>query len=72
MSTLSRRSHGGRIALAGAITGALALGALAGPAMAATDGTSHVGAMRKSGGKPPEFVVIRKAGGDGNPYIIAI
>lgn len=73
------------MAVALAVAGAVAVGAFAGPAMAADDGASPAGdmrksggeppeiaSMRKSGGEPPEFVVIRKAGGDGNPYIIAV
>jgi hypothetical protein len=40
MSMHSRRSHGGRLALAGVLAVALTLGALAGPAMAAGGGGS--------------------------------
>ena len=60
----SRRNHGARLALTGAVAGALVLGALAGPAMAADDGGSPSGQMRKAGGTPPELVSMRKAGGE--------
>ena len=68
MSTHPRR----RIALALTIAGTLAGGALAGPAMAASDADSPGLTMRKAGGEPPEFVTLRKAGGEPVGYIIAI
>ena len=78
-------THPRRLALALAIAGTLAGGALTGPAMAAGDsdapgltmrkagGDQHEFlTMRKSGGEPPEFVRLRKAGGDAIGYIIAV
>ena len=79
-------THPRRFALAVAIAGTLAGGALAGPAMAAGDTESSVATvrkagadqheiltMRKAGGDPPGFVVCRKAGGgSGIGYIIAV
>ena len=54
---------GVRRALATAIAGALAAGALAGPAMAATgDGSSDI-TCRKAGDKPTESITVRTAGG---------
>ena len=58
MSTHPRR----RIALALTIAGTLAGGALAGPAMAASDTDSPGLTMRKSGGEH-EYITVRKAGG---------
>jgi len=60
------RSHGVRRALVTAITGALAAGALAGPAMAASDDGSSAPECRKAGEKPIGNLVIRKAGGESN------
>ncbi len=81
MSTHPRR----RLALAIALVGTLAGGALAGPAMAASDGDSpaltvrkaggdqhEYVTVRKAGGEPPEFVTVRKAGGEPIGYIIAV
>jgi hypothetical protein len=81
MSTHPRR----RLALAIAIAGTLAGGALAGPAMAASDadspaptvrkapGDQHENiTVRKAGGGVPEFVTLRKAGGEPIGYIIAV
>jgi hypothetical protein len=45
MSMHSRRSHDGRLALAGVIAGALALGALAGPAMTAGGVTAIIAVL---------------------------
>ena len=70
MSTHPRR----RLALALALAGTLAGGALAGPAMAAgDDGARPMRRVRKAGGDQQEYLTIRKAGGDpGTGYIIAI
>ena len=70
MSTHPRR----RLALALAIAGTLAGGALAGPAMAAGDDTESPGLTpRKAGGSQQQLLTMRKAGGDpGTGYIIAI
>ena len=69
MSTHPRR----RLTLALALAGTLAGGALAGPAMAASDADSPAPTVRKAGGGTPEFVTLRKAGGDGGiGYIIAV
>ena len=69
---------GVRRALVTAIAGALAAGALAGPAMASTgDGSSDI-TCRKAGDKPSESITVRKAGGGsadaGQPdgYIIGV
>src|SRR5829696_38951 len=67
MSTHPRR----RLTLALALAGTLAGGALAGPPMAASDADSPAPTVRKAGGGTPEFVTLRKAGGDGGiGYII--
>ena len=58
------RSHGVRRALVTAITGALAAGALAGPAMAASDDGSGAPECRKAGDKPIGSLTIREAGGE--------
>jgi hypothetical protein len=76
-------THPRRLALALAIAGTLAGGALTGPAMAASDHESPVAtdgkaggdehmSMRKSGGEPPAFVTLRKAGGEPIGYIIGV
>ena len=79
------RRRPARLALAGAIAGTLATGALAGPAMAASDDGSASPNCRKAGGDQqesllhmrkaggiPDFVTARKAGGEGIGWIIAI
>jgi hypothetical protein len=83
MSSHPRRRPA-RLALAGAIAGTLAAGALAGPAMAASDDGSASPNCRKAGGQQenllhvrkaggvPDFVTARKAGGEGIGWIIAI
>jgi hypothetical protein len=82
MSTHPRR----RLALTLALAGTLAGGALAGPAMAASDADSPAPTVRKAGGDQhenitvrkaggamPDFVTLRKSGGDPEVgYIIAI
>jgi hypothetical protein len=81
MSTHPRRS----LALSLTVAATLAGGALAGPAMAASDAESPAASarkaggdqheyltMRKAGGGQPEFVTLRKAGGDPIGYIIAV
>lgn len=78
-------THPRRLAIVLAIAGTLGGGALAGPAMAASDHESPAAAareaggaeheylsMRKSGGEPPEFVTLRKAGGEPIGYIIGV
>ena len=60
MSMHSRRS---RLALAGGIAATLALGTLAGPAMASGDDASSSLHMRKSGGDSTQYLSMRKAGG---------
>src|SRR5215212_1833988 len=59
MSTHPRR----RLALAVAIAGTLAGGALAGPAMAADDAGSPALTVRKAGGGQHEYLNVRKADG---------
>jgi hypothetical protein len=59
MSTHPRR----RLAVAIAIAGTLAGGALAGPAMAADGGDSPAPTVRKAGGHEYENITVRKAGG---------
>ena len=66
MSTHPRR----RLALALAVAGTLAVGALAGPAMAASDAESSAPTVRKAGGEL-ENLTMRKAGGD-TESIIAV
>ena len=61
MSTHPRRRLAPAIAIA--IAGTLAGGALAGPAMAADDGDSPAPTVRKAGGHEYEYVTVRKAGG---------
>jgi|tagenome__1003787_1003787.scaffolds.fasta_scaffold20291532_2 hypothetical protein len=58
------RTHGVRRALVTAIAGALAAGALAGPAMAAGDDGSSAPDCRKAGEKPTESLTVRKAGAE--------
>jgi hypothetical protein len=53
-----------RRVLGAALAGALAVGALAGPAMAAGDDGFNAPECRKAGEKPMEYLTIRKAGGD--------
>ena len=83
MSTHPRRRPA-RLALAGAIAGTIAVGALAGPAMAATDDGSPSPNCRKAGGQQenvlhmrkaggvPDFVTMRKSGGEPIDWIIAV
>ena len=68
MSTHPRR----RLALALALAGTLAGGALAGPAMAASDADSPAPTVRKAGGDQHEYLTVRKAGGEPTGYIIAV
>jgi hypothetical protein len=82
MSTHPRR----RLALTLALAGTLAGGALAGPAMAASNADSPAPTVRKApgsdqneymtvrkaGGEVPDFVTLRKAGGEPIGSIIAI
>ena len=63
MSTLTQRFRGARLGAAGAIAGVIAAGALATPAMAASD-TGSVASARKAGGDQHDLVTMRKAGGD--------
>jgi hypothetical protein len=79
-------THQLRRALVCAIAGALAAGALAGPAMAANDAApdapegrkaghdpiGYIIGVRKSGGMQPAFVTVPNAGGDPIGYIIAV
>ena len=66
-------SHPRRLALVCAVAGALASGALAGPAMAAGDEDSSAPECRKAGGDQMEYVLhVRKAGGDPNPLAASI
>ncbi len=58
------RIPGVRRALGVAIAGVLATGALAGPAMAATDDGPAGPECRKAGEKPLEYLTARDAGGD--------
>ena len=62
MYTHRLRIPGVRRALVTAVAGALAAGALAGPAMAATDDGSDAVHCRKAGEKPVEY--LRATGGD--------
>ncbi len=68
MSTHPRR----RLALAIALVGTLGGGALAGPAMAASDADSPALTVRKAGGDQNEYVTMRKSGGEPIGYIIAV
>jgi len=69
MSTHPRR----RLALVCAVAGALATGALAGPAMAASDVASPAAEADNASGPPQELVTPRKAGGDRDiGFIIAV
>jgi hypothetical protein len=62
------RAHGVRRALVTAIAGALAAGALAGPAMAASDDGSGGPECRKAGETPMGNLTIRKAGGETDAF----
>ena len=66
-------THPRRIALALALAGTLAGGALAGPAMAANDADSPAPTFRKAPGtEQHENMTVRKAGGEPTGYIIAV
>jgi hypothetical protein len=69
MFTHPRRS---RLAVAGIISGTLACGALAGPAMAASDPGSDTASGRKAGGCPTctGTPFLRKKGGDVPEYLM--
>jgi hypothetical protein len=85
MRTHPTRIPRGRRALGVALAGVLATGALAGPAMAATDDGSAGPECRKAGDKPVEYLTVpsagadkadvlhvRKSGGEPQGYIIAV
>ena len=56
-----------RVALSGALAGAIAAGAVAGPALAADSLT-----CRKAGGPPPQDLTVRKAGSDQQEYALHV
>ena len=64
MHTHSPRIPAVRRALGVAIAGVLAAGALAGPAMAASDDERGDPQCRKAGEKPLEYLTVREAGSD--------
>jgi hypothetical protein len=59
-----------RLAIAGVLAGTLLVGALAGPAMAASDDGSASLTVRKSGGDQHEYFNLREAGGVGSNIAI--
>jgi hypothetical protein len=65
-------THQLRRALVCAIAGALAAGALAGPAMAASDAAPDAPEGRKAGADQHEYLTVRKSGSDPIGYIIGV